>query len=69
MSTFLQIGAWNLNSGVFWYAESDRFIFVGILSIIGDVSPFFENKASFFKGRNFWQVRLNLMILIYLKSA
>ena len=37
--------------------------------ILGGVSPYFLKAHKFSQARNFWCVRLNLMKLIYLKSA
>ena len=45
-STFLHIGAWNIESHVHWYAESDGVVFVKVLWLSG-FFPFFENKANF----------------------
>ena len=43
---FLQIGAWNLQNKVLWYAESDGVIFIKILWLLRVYSPFLENKAN-----------------------
>ena len=54
---------------VLWYAESDGVICVKILWLLGGVSPYLLKWGKFSQGRNFWWVRLNLIKLIYLKSA
>ena len=59
----------NFYNTVLRYAESYGVIFVKILWLLGVVSPYFLKWGKFSKARNFWWVRLNLMKLIYLKSA
>ena len=58
-----------LYSRVLWYTESDGMIFIKIISLLGSVSPFFQELGKFSQALNFWWVRLNMMKLVYLKWA
>ena len=49
-TTCLQIGAWNLYSRVFWYAESDGMIFIKILWLFWGDSTFFRKSGNFLRS-------------------